>query len=120
VHENLPQDLAKTGVVSRRAPKATPTRKSTRSRSLSPSNSSDQSSECEEGEIIDTGDQATSAQGPPLTDEEAPEAEPESCICPIGFDCPKKANNRNDCRTLVLEREWNNWKNEELAAYVTM
>lgn len=31
------------------------------------------------------------------------------CRCPIGEPCPTKTTELIDCRTLVLEKEWNKW-----------
>lgn len=32
-----------------------------------------------------------------------------TCICPINLQCPKRANNLLDCRTLVPDIEWSRW-----------
>lgn len=32
------------------------------------------------------------------------------CICPIGFECKVKHSGLIDCRTLVQEKQWKNWR----------
>lgn len=46
-----------------------------------------------------------------LPGEELPseEEDREPCRCPINLQCPRRANNLIDCRSLVPERDWAGW-----------
>ena len=48
--------------------------------------------------------------GPPPGDSKDPVQVPQGCFCPIGFECEAKGNDLIDCRDLVLEYEWRNWR----------
>ena len=60
--------------------------------------------------LVGKYDDPKDGPGPPPGDSKDPVQVPQGCICPIGFECEAKGNDLIDCRDLVLEYEWRNWR----------